>query len=250
MTATLVWRMCAPMQHWGRPGNRHQERPASPWPTHSGITGVIACASGYERDDPRQLDISDRRQAVRIDHAGVTDTDYQTIADTINTSGSTRAGGQAISKRGVLHDACFTVFVSWTNTETAHEAYTALRDPVWALRMGRIGAPFTPESLPTLIDSDFDADLISSWPPCPHHAPKHHTWDVVMAAQGWDPSTVIPDDIRLVGVPLQYEPRLVTITKLERVAPAEPDNKDKEPALLHLSASGQLLLPGEADGHD
>lgn len=249
MTATLAWRMCAPMQHWGRPGNRHQERPASPWPTHSGITGVIACALGYERDDERQLAISDRRQAIRIDHAGVIDTDYQTIADTINTSGSRRAGGQAISQRGVLHDACFMVFVSWADAETAHEVYTALRDPVWALRMGRIGAPFTPESLPTLIDGDFDEDTIRSWQPCAHHVPRGATWEVVTEAQGWNPGTVVLDDIRLIGVPRQYEPRAVTITELERATPTGEDAEEEE-SLLRVSATGQLLLPGEADDHD
>lgn len=249
MTATLAWRMCAPIQFWGRPGNLHQDRPASPWPTHSAITGVIACAHGYERDDSRQLTISDRRQVIRIDNAGQMDTDCQIIADTINTAGARRGGGQVISNRGILHDACFVVFVSWTDAEVAHEAYIALRDPVWALRMGRIGAPFTPESLPTFIDGDFDDDTVSSWPPCPHHPPQDDTWKVVTAAQGWNPATVILDDSRLVDVPRRYETRLVTVTELERTAPAVPDEEEDLP-LLQLSATGQLLLPGETDDRD
>jgi CRISPR system Cascade subunit CasD len=138
MTATLrgvALRLHGPMQAWGGPviGDG---RPTLPFPTRSGVLGLVAACMGILRDENgRLLALAEgTRVHVRVDAAGTPLVDDQTIQDNPNAS-TTRQTIQ--SKRTYLCDASFAaVVVPGPHTSVEAIAAAALR-PVFAPFLGR-----------------------------------------------------------------------------------------------------------------
>ena len=66
----LFLRLEGVMQSWGE-HSKWDERDSALMPTKSGVIGLIACALGYRRGDPRIVDLSHKlTMAVRADRPG------------------------------------------------------------------------------------------------------------------------------------------------------------------------------------
>ena len=161
--STLLLRCEGPMQSWGtrsRFGVRDSERA----PTKSGIVGILAAAAGRSRD----ADLADLvafRMGVRIDRAGMMETDFQTALRVAKASHGPPE--TAMSWRHFLADASF--LVGLEAERGLLESFVAyLNAPMWALYLGRRG--YVP-SLPLLASSQPIVDLPLSdalrclWPP-------------------------------------------------------------------------------------
>lgn len=151
----ILW-LEGPMQSWGT-RSRWDVRDTGLEPTKSGVIGLLACALGIERGNPR-LEELDRqiRFAVRVDRPGVISTDFHTVtgyhrtaAGDFKHSGGTAATLESalqhgpatiVSPRDYLHDACFLVALS-IPLPLADEVVRALVNPKWPLFLGRRSCP-------------------------------------------------------------------------------------------------------------
>jgi CRISPR system Cascade subunit CasD len=160
-------RLEGPLQAWGA-RSRWDVRDTQPEPTKSGVVGLLACALGWGRGDPRLLDL-DRglRFGVRADAPGRILEDYQTVTDYLPTAaGAYRHSGVAtgrsletiranpdftpatiLSPRFYLEDASFLIALAEATTGSVPGLLTAcrdaVRDPVWPLYLGRKACPPT-----------------------------------------------------------------------------------------------------------
>ncbi|MCE9574553.1 MAG: type I-E CRISPR-associated protein Cas5/CasD [Deltaproteobacteria bacterium] len=136
-------RLHGPLQAWGGAAIG-DSRPTLPFPTRSGVLGLVAASLGIpRRDEARLLALADgARVHVRVDAPGVSLVDDQTIQGNPKAS-STRQTIQ--SKRTYLCDASFVaVIVPGAADSTAAIAH-ALRHPAFAPFLGRRScAPSTP----------------------------------------------------------------------------------------------------------
>lgn len=139
--ATLLLRLAAPMQAWGRATSRFTQRETAPAPTKSGVLGLLAAAQGRRRSDPVE-DLAGLRFGVRIDQPGSVHPDFQTAIR--------RSDGKAmpLSRRFYLHDA---VFLAGVEGERAllDELRAQILRPVFPLYLGRRSCPPT---LPIVAD--------------------------------------------------------------------------------------------------
>ena len=138
----VALRLHGPLQAWGGPV-AGDNRPTLPFPTRSGVLGVIAACLGIRRSEQRQLlALADgTRVHVRVDVPGTPLVDDQTIQDNPNAS-ITRQTIQ--SKRTYLCDASFAAVVVPGQTSVAAIA-SAVRRPVFAPFLGRRACvPSTP----------------------------------------------------------------------------------------------------------
>ena len=76
---TLFLRLAGPMQSWGV-SSRYEIRRTQPYPTKSGVLGMILCAMGVRREDsaPALKKLKSLLMGVRIDLAGTSGEDYHT----------------------------------------------------------------------------------------------------------------------------------------------------------------------------
>jgi len=132
----VALRLHGPIQAWGGPvvGD---DRPTLPFPTRSGVLGLIGACLGIRRsDDARLLALANgARVHIRVDAAGTPLVDDQTIQDNPSAS-PTR---QTIrSKRTYLCDASFAaVVVPPPQGCSLEEIARSIVDPVFAPFLGR-----------------------------------------------------------------------------------------------------------------
>ncbi|KWX02917.1 CRISPR-associated protein Cas5 family [Carbonactinospora thermoautotrophica] len=145
--AGLILRLAGPLQSWGE-HSTFQERDTQPYPTRSGILGLLAAAQGRSRAS-ELTDFLQLRLTVRVDRPGVFLTDFHTVGgglprhQTIPTAEGGRRPEKAttlVSRRHYLADAAFTVAVEGPDELTGKLA-AALRHPVWPLYLGRRSCP-------------------------------------------------------------------------------------------------------------
>lgn len=141
---TLLLQLRGPMQSWGT-RSRFDYRDTWPYPTKSGVLGLLAAALGRDRKE----DISDLaalRMGLRVDRKGVLQVDYQTAQEvlTADLSGT----GNVQSWRYYLADAAFLVGLEGPQ-ELLSLLHQALSNPRWPLYLGRKGyVPSPPPCLP------------------------------------------------------------------------------------------------------
>lgn len=173
-------RLHGPMQAWGG-AVIGDNRPTLPFPTRSGVLGLVAACMGIQRsENDRLLALAEgTRVHVRVDAAGTPLVDDQTIQDHTNAS-PTRQTIQ--SKRTYLCDASFAVVVV-PGPHTSLEAIaSAAVSPVFAPFLGRrscvlstpllLAAQVTGSNPITLFD-DVErgpAELLDRIEPTPKHA--------------------------------------------------------------------------------
>lgn len=154
MPRLLILRLEGVLQSWGI-RSRWSSRDSGLFPSKSGVVGLLSCALGYTREDPRiPLLQQGLTMAVRADKPGRILTDYQTISrldgNLTAASGSKRtmkkisndAPDTIISERQYLQDASFAIFLSG-DTDLLILCANALHSPHWQLYLGRKSCPPT-----------------------------------------------------------------------------------------------------------
>ncbi len=144
----LLLRLSGPLQSWGE-RSHFNERDTAPFPTRSGIIGLLAAALGRHRgenlDDLARLAIT-----VRTDRPGVLLRDLHTVGGglppkaTVTTAeGKKRSGdtGTLLTHRAYLADAVFTLALTADDTSLLTRAAAALASPCWPPYLGRRSCP-------------------------------------------------------------------------------------------------------------
>lgn len=154
----LRLRLEGPLQSWG--GNsKWNYRCTNLYPTKSAVIGLVACAFGYEKGDPRISEVLCRNLmlGIRIDKPGKVLRDYQTVRGFIPlANGKFRYNSLDIgsdlehiqenknnrhatleSYRDYLQDASFLVLLGSSDKELIEKCDVALRNPKWPMYLGR-----------------------------------------------------------------------------------------------------------------
>lgn len=141
---TLLLRLEGPLQAWGyAPALDH--RPTAPYPTKSGVVGLLAAALGRSREEGVE-DLVGLRMGVRLDAPGTL------VADAQYAGGVPSGKGSGLRNRfGVRHylaDAAFLVGLEGEK-DLLLSLHGALADPFYPLYLGRRGClPSPPVYLP------------------------------------------------------------------------------------------------------
>lgn len=173
---TLLLRLQGPMQSWGT-RSRFDHRDTWPYPTKSGVLGLLAAALGRDRE----ADISDLaalRLGVRVDRRGVLRVDYQTAQGVLTAD--LRSKRDVQSWRYYLSDAAFLVGLEGDG-RLLEEAHWALKNPRFVLYLGRKG--YVPSPPPYLADGLREEPLeeaLRRYPYLLRHPPKE---DLVLALE-------------------------------------------------------------------
>ncbi len=131
--ATLLLRLAAPLQAWGA-DSKFETRRTLPYPTKSGVIGMLAAALGISREDDEALKrLSELKFGVRVDKEGELLRDYHT------------AVGEKpyITNRYYLSDAIFVAGFESEDNELLSKLEYALKNPVFPLFLGRRSCPPT-----------------------------------------------------------------------------------------------------------
>ncbi|WP_042368916.1 type I-E CRISPR-associated protein Cas5/CasD [Streptacidiphilus neutrinimicus] len=194
----LILRLAAPMQAWGERSAFTEIRDSAPFPTRSGLIGLLASAEGRPRHQVDLTRYQDLRITVRVDRPGERLEDYHTVGGgqpksrTAATAGGSNKGAAVITRRHYLADAVFTVAITTPTHQLAEELTDALRRPYWAPYLGRRSCPpDQPFLLAGPID-DPDSELRTRVPlsrPAPIQQPA---WDTNDPGTEAEPSATVP----------------------------------------------------------
>lgn len=151
MTATLLLRLCGPLQSWGTQ-SRFNHRDTGREPSKSGVIGLLCAALGKPREEragdghlPLRA-LASLRMGVRVDQAGSLLVDYHTAQQVAKTDGSIKPA--VLSWRHYLADACFLAGLEGPR-DILLQLDAALRRPAWQLALGRKSCvPSLPVRLP------------------------------------------------------------------------------------------------------
>lgn len=147
--ATLLIRLCGPMQSWGTT-SRFDERDTQLEPSKSAVIGLVCAAMGRDRSEPLD-DLAALRMGVRVDREGTLMRDFQTAKGVMTASGKTDANRTVVSPRYYLADAAFLVGLEG-DMSLLRCIEVALQSPHWPLCLGRKSFPpglpvFLPDGL-------------------------------------------------------------------------------------------------------
>lgn len=134
----LILRLEGPLQSWGLE-SRWDFRDTGYEPSKSGIVGLIACAMGLHRFDPKISKMEQQtRMAVRIEKPGQIIRDFQTIQGGVQQAdGKIRSTDNTIvSPKMYLVDASFLVVITGEKS-ILKEMAQALKNPKWIIYLGR-----------------------------------------------------------------------------------------------------------------
>lgn len=156
MSRFLILRLDGPMQAWGT--HTYEDfRPANPFPTRSGLLGLIGACLGLDRQERPALEqlaqsveftvrvdqqVSRHHQENPLPKNSLKLRDFHTVCDARKVDGS-KNEYPVVSYREYLHDAAFTVAVM----EKPEAAYSldrliaALRRPLYTPVLGRRSCP-------------------------------------------------------------------------------------------------------------
>lgn len=217
MSATLLLRLDGPLQAWSL--SAFADRPSLPFPTKSGIIGLLACAYGRRRDE-RIDDLVALSMAVRADEAGRSLTDFQVAGSDGWRSADGRLHTESIKirRKGFLSDAVFTVALAGAD-EVIERSAAAVARPARPLFLGRRCCPpaapvlIGVSSLPVL-------DALAAVPYQGHRGePPARFLVAADAAEGenWEDLPVsFAIELR------EHRSRLVSVFELEYTGPAVP----------------------------
>jgi len=167
--ATLLFRLCAPIQSWGTQ-SRFLTRDTGLEPSKSGVIGLICAALGKPREEqvgdglPELIELAALQMAVRTDRPGALRMDYHTAGGTRHTDdeyGVIRADasglGPVVSRRYYLADADFLIGLEGS-PDLLRAIARGLAAPRWQIFLGRKShVPSAPILLPD------DAPWFSGW---------------------------------------------------------------------------------------
>ena len=153
--ATLLLRLQGPLQSWGT-RSRFDHRDTWPYPTKSGVVGLLAAALGRDRREDI-ADLAALRMGVRVDRKGVLRVDYQTAQNVL--AADLKAKRDVQSWRYFLSDAAFLVGLEGDGG-FLRELHSALKRPRFPLYLGRKG--YVPSPPPYLPDGFLEAPLVEA----------------------------------------------------------------------------------------
>ncbi|MGW4378966.1 type I-E CRISPR-associated protein Cas5/CasD [Kitasatospora sp. NPDC004531] len=145
--AGLLLRLAGPLQSWGE-RSKFNERDTAPFPTRSGVIGLLACALGRRRGD-NIGDLARLSLTVRADRPGVLLRDLHTVGGglparhTVTTAEGRKrpaAAATLLSHRYYLADAAFTAALTGPG-DVLRACAAALREPFWPPYLGRRSCP-------------------------------------------------------------------------------------------------------------
>ncbi len=142
-TDLLVLRLEGPLQSWGLRA-RWDVRDTGTEPSKSGIMGLLGCALGYSRDDPRLREELEARLSigVREEQRGTIARDFHTVTGTFSTAQGKAKEKTILSPRDYIHDAAFLVVIGGPSN-ILQKCRNALEDPRWPIYLGRKSCPPT-----------------------------------------------------------------------------------------------------------
>lgn len=150
--ATLLIRLCAPMQSWGTQ-SRFLVRDTGLEPSKSGVIGLVCAAIGKPRAEhpgdgfPSLAELARLKMAVRVDRPGSVRLDYHTAARVVRADGS-GLGETVVSRRYYLADADFLVGLEGP-VELLCTIAQGFEAPRWQIFLGRkSNVPSAPILLP------------------------------------------------------------------------------------------------------
>lgn len=146
MKQTLFLKLSGPMQSWGTE-SKLQLRRTDPYPSKSGVLGLLMCAMGVGRDEaPAALpSLVGLEMGVRLDRPGELDWDYHTAGagfgirsaeGRVKRTASTKEFETLLSRRQYLLDASFLVALRG-DSAVIGKAAEALANPKWPVFLGR-----------------------------------------------------------------------------------------------------------------
>ncbi|WP_230741625.1 type I-E CRISPR-associated protein Cas5/CasD [Methanooceanicella nereidis] len=166
----LILRLEGPMQSWGLKA-KWDIRDTGEEPSKSGIVGLIGCAMGYSRNDPRLVEELDKnlRIGIRIENPGEISKDFHTINGVLPTAegkfkGSDGEPTTIISIREYIEDASFLVAIEGPG-QLLYKIRDAMEDPRWPIYLGRKSCPPTRPIFET-ITQDYGSidDVLAKYP--------------------------------------------------------------------------------------
>ena len=134
---TLLLRLAAPMQAWGADSD-FETRRTLPYPTKSGVIGMLSSALGRSRDDSVN-DLNCLGFGVRVDQEGELLRDYHT-ARPVNMKSE---NDSYITVRYYLCDAIFLVGIASDDRAVLEQLEFCLQHPAYPLYLGRRSCPIT-----------------------------------------------------------------------------------------------------------
>ncbi len=217
MTATLLLRFDGPLQAWSV--TAFADRPTQPFPTKSGIVGLLANAYGRERDEKID-DLVALCMAVRADEAGWPLIDFQVAGSDGWRSADGRLHTESVKMRrkGFLSDAVFTAALTGAD-EVIERTAAAVARPARPLFLGRRCCP---PAAPLLIGiSSLPAlDALAAVPYQGHRSEPPARFLVAADAADGEDWQDLP--ISFAAELREHRSRLVSVFELEYTAPAAP----------------------------
>jgi len=153
--SSIAFHLDSPMQSWGA-SSRFQYRETDPFPSKSGIIGLVAAALGIDKHAPDEAErlaplTALRFTAIRLPkkHAVTRFTDFHTIGGgydkkrssaekmSIPRKASGAPFGTVITRRSYLTDAVFIAILTGEDETLLAQTQAALLDPVWGVWFGR-----------------------------------------------------------------------------------------------------------------
>jgi CRISPR system Cascade subunit CasD len=200
--SVLLLRLYAPLQAWGVQ-SRFSVRDTARDPSKSGVIGLLAAAQGRLRHAAIE-DLAALRMGVRVDQEGTLLRDYHTAQEVYRAKGGAKP--TELSTRYYLGDACFLVGLEGDPTLLT-ALHTALRDPVWALYLGR--RAFPPGEPLWLADGLRKGELLEALATYPWLKGQPKTFPLVrMVIEDRSGNEIRPDQ-PLSFAPRRYAPRRV-----------------------------------------
>jgi len=210
VTATLLLRLDGPMQAWSVA--EFSDRPTMPFPTKSGIVGLLANAHGRTRADAVE-DLAGLAAAVRADDAGRPMTDFQTAGRDgwRSADGRLHTDTYKTRRKGYLLDAVFTVALTGDD-EVIDRSADAIRRPARPLFLGRRCCP---PATPLLIGVSTAAAGLEALREVPYQGHKPVPPERFMVAMDAEEGEVWDDHpVSYLGDRREHRPRCVIVTEI------------------------------------
>lgn len=165
------------MQSWGT-RSRFDYRDTWPYPTKSGVIGLLAAALGRDREEDIS-DLAGLRMGVRVDKRGALKVDYQT-AQNVLTADEKHKDRMTQSWRYYLSDAAFLVGLEGER-DLLQKLQEALANPRYFLYLGRKG--YVPSPPPYLPDGLVEEGLEEALRLYPYLFPEEPKEDLLLALE-------------------------------------------------------------------
>ncbi len=158
---TVLLKFAGPLQSWGS-SSHFEIRHTDPFPSKSAVTGLIAAALGYRRNEDEKIRGLNRLHfAVRIDQPGQIEYDYQTAHKYKDSRKEPDPvlDRTYVTRRYYLEDAVFVVAVGHEDAYLIERITEALKHPYFQLYMGRRSCPVPEDFILGVVDSPVVASL-------------------------------------------------------------------------------------------